>query len=45
MLDTVKLYKNSWEEKERLNLETDVTVRVESIEKDKKYKEVYEPLD
>ena len=41
----MKLYKEKWEEKEKLNLENDIMLRLESYVLDKKYKELFEALD
>ena len=39
------MYKERWEEKEKLNLESDIIMRMECTVKDKKYKEIFEHLD
>lgn len=39
------MYKERWEEKEKMNLESDIIMRLENSNKDRKYKEVFEHLD
>jgi len=41
----VTLYKQIWEEKEKVNLEADINLRIESHSKDRKYKDLFEALD
>lgn len=42
VFDTVLFYLKKWEEKEKMNLEGDVSLRLERNEKDKRYKELFE---
>lgn len=44
-LKTVKFYKEKWEEKEKINLENDINMRMETHQQDRKYKELFEQLD
>ncbi len=44
-LKMVQMYKERWEEKEKMNLESDIMMRLDNANKDKKYKEVFENLD
>lgn len=44
-LESVQMYKERWEEKEKMNLESDIIMRLENSNKDRKYKDVFEHLD
>jgi phage terminase large subunit-like protein len=44
-LQAVQMFKERWEDKEKMNLEGDIIMRLDQATKDKKYKEAYEALD
>ena len=39
------MYKEKWEEKEKMNLEGDIILRIDNYNRDRKYREVFEALD
>lgn len=44
-LETVKMFKEKWEEKEKMNLEGDIILRLDMYKRDRKYRDYFESLD